>query len=121
MFPNRNRPKPGGKVSRQSWRLPPSVCLSSEQLSGVQLVMNPKNEDSDKELMPLPGDAASQQLSETQGPSELTQLNPPRVDPKLSNLTPLERAAEVLRYSFLRAEYWLSPNGAMRQRVRFAM
>jgi hypothetical protein len=81
--------------------------------------MNPNDKDSDKELMPLPDDAAGQQLSTT--PSELTQLNPPRVDPQLTNLTPLERAAEVLRYSVLRAEYWLSPDGAMRQRVRFAM
>ena len=83
--------------------------------------MNPNDKESDKELMPLPGDAASQQLLTTPEPSELTQLTPPRVDPKLINLTPLERAAEVLRYSVLQAEYWLSPDGAMRQRVRFAL
>ena len=83
--------------------------------------MNPNDKDSDKELMPLPGDAAGQQLLTTAEPSELTQLNEPQVDPKLTNLTPLERAAEVLRYSVLRAEYWLSPDGAMRQRVRFAL
>src|SRR5437763_5258604 len=83
--------------------------------------MNPNDRDSGEELMPLTGDAAGQQLLTTPEPGELTQLKPPRVDPKLTNLTPLERAAEVLRYSFLRAEYWLSPNGAMRQRVRFAM
>lgn len=77
--------------------------------------MNPNDKDPDKELM------AGQQLLTKPGPSELTQLNPPRVDPKLTNLTPLERAAEVLRYSVLRAEYWLSPDGAMRQRVRFAL
>src|SRR5438445_9004202 len=83
--------------------------------------MNPNNKESHKELMPLPGDAAGQQLLTTPEPSELTQLNAPRVDPKLTSLTPLERAAEVLRYSVLRAEYWLSPEGAMRQRVRFAL
>ena len=83
--------------------------------------MNHNDKDSDKELMPLPGDAAGQQLLTTPEPSELTQLNPPEVDPKLTSLTPLERAAEVLRYSVLRAEYWLSPDGVMRQRVRFAM
>src|SRR5947199_5773244 len=83
--------------------------------------MNPNDKESDKELMPLPGDAAGQQLLTTPEPSELTQLDAPRVDPKLTNLTPLERAAEVLRYSILRAEYWLSPNGAMRQRLRFAL
>src|SRR5438105_4205732 len=83
--------------------------------------MNHNDNDSNKELMPLPGDAAGQQLSTAPEPSELIQLNPPRVDPKLTRLTPLERAAEVLRYSVLRAEYWLSPDGAMRQRVRFAL
>src|SRR5437762_12265879 len=82
--------------------------------------MNPNDKDSDKELMPLPGDAADQLLT-TPEPSGPTQLNPPRVDPKLTTLPPLERAAEVLRYSVLRAEYWLSPDGAMRQRVRFAL
>jgi hypothetical protein len=83
--------------------------------------MNPNDKDSDKELMPLPGDAAGQQLLTTAEPSELTQLNEPQVDPKLTSLTPLERTAEILRYSVLRAEYWLSPDGVMRQRVRFAL
>ena len=83
--------------------------------------MNPNDKDSDKELMPLPGDAAGQQFLTTPESSELTQLTPPRVDPRLTSLTPLERAAEVLRYSVLRAEYWLSPEGAMRQRIRFAV
>src|SRR5437762_14352976 len=83
--------------------------------------MNPNDEDSDKELMPLPGYAAGQELSTTPEPSELTQLTPPQVDPRLTKLTPLERAAEVLRYSVLRAEYWLSPDGAIRQRLRFAL
>ncbi|SRR6266496_5108759 len=83
--------------------------------------MNPNDKDSDKELMALPGDAAGQQLlttSETSGP---TQLTPPRIDRQLTSLTPLERAAEVIRYSVLRTEYWLSPDGAMRQRIRFAL
>ena len=83
--------------------------------------MKPNDKDSDKELMPLTGDAAGQELLTTLEPSGLTQLNPPRVDPQLTNLTRLERAAEVLRYSVLRAEYWLSPDGVMRQRVRFAV
>ena len=83
--------------------------------------MNPNDKDSDKKLTPLPGDVADQQLLTTPGSSELTQLTPPRVDPKLTGLAPLERAAEVVRYSFLRAEYWLSPDGVMRQRVRFAV
>ena len=81
--------------------------------------MNHNDKDSDKELTALPGDAAGQQLLTT--PSGSTQLNPPRIDPKLTNLTPLERAAEVLRYSVLQAEYWLSADGAMRRRIRFAL
>ena len=83
--------------------------------------MNHNDEDAGKELMPLPGNLADQQLSTTPESSELIQLTPPRVDPKLTNLTPLERAAEVLRYSVLRAEYWLSPDGVMRRRVRLAV
>jgi hypothetical protein len=83
--------------------------------------MNPNDKDSDKEPMPPSGAAAGQELLTTLEPSELTQLTPPRVDPRLTSLTPLERAAEALRYSVLRAEYWLSPEGAMRQRVRFAL
>jgi hypothetical protein len=83
--------------------------------------MNPNDKGSDKELMPLTGDAAGQQLLTTSEPSGPTQLNPPRVNRQLTSLTPLERAAEVLRYSVLRAEYWLSPDGVMRQRVRFAV
>src|SRR6266699_6087703 len=83
--------------------------------------MNPNDKDSDKELMPLSGDAADQQLLTTLESSGPTQLTPPGVDPKLTSLTPLERAAEVLRYSVLRAEYWLSPEGAMRRRIRFAV
>jgi len=78
--------------------------------------MNPNDEHSGKELIA----STNQQLSKTPAPTELTQLNPPRVNPQLPKLTPLERAAEVIRYSFLRAEYWLSPEGAMRRRIRFA-
>lgn len=81
--------------------------------------MNPNDKGSDKELTALPGDAAGQQLLTT--PSELTELKPPRVDPKLTKLSPLERAAEVIRYSVLQAEYWLSQDGAMRRRIRFAL
>src|SRR5437667_8385909 len=83
--------------------------------------MNLNNEQPGKQLMPLPGNAAGQQLLTTPESSELTQLTPPRVDPEFTKLNPLQRAAEVLRYSVLRAEYWLSPDGVMRQRVRFAL
>lgn len=83
--------------------------------------MNHNDENARKELMPLRRDAAGQQLSTTPESSELTRLNPPSIDPNLSTLPPLERAAEALRYSVLRAEYWLSPEGAMRHRIRFAL
>jgi hypothetical protein len=83
--------------------------------------MNQNDEQPDKQLIASSADSVGQQLLTTPEPSELTQLDPPRVNPKLTNLTPLERAAEVIRYSVLRAEYWLSPDGAMRQRVRFAL
>jgi hypothetical protein len=83
--------------------------------------MNPNDKDSGEELMPLPGDAAGQQFLTTPEPSELTLLNPPRIDPEFTKLNLLQRAAEVLRYSVLRAEYWLSPDGVMRRRVRLAV
>src|SRR6266403_1897803 len=83
--------------------------------------MNQNDEQPDKQIIASPADSVGQQLSTTREPSELAQLDPPRIDPQLTNLTPLERAAEVLRYSVLRAEYWLSPDGVMRQRVRFAL
>jgi hypothetical protein len=83
--------------------------------------MNPSDEHCGEELGAPPADSAGQQLSNIPSTSELIELSPPRIDPQLTRLTPLERAAEVLRYSFFRAEYWLSPNGAMRQRIRFAV
>ena len=33
-------------------------------------------------------------------------------------MNPLERAAEVLRYSALKTEHWLSPNGRLREWMR---
>ena len=83
--------------------------------------MNQNDEQPDKQLIASPSESVGQQLSKTVRASALTQLNPPKVDPKLTRLTPLERAAEVIRFSLLRAEYWLSPDGAMRQRLRFAL
>jgi hypothetical protein len=46
-------------------------------------------------------------------------LDPPRVDPDLSNLTGPERSAETIRYSILSAEFWLSPKGYLREWLRF--
>ncbi len=42
----------------------------------------------------------------------------PRVEPDLSRLGPVERSAEVIRYSLCRAEYWISPNGWLREWFR---
>ena len=45
-------------------------------------------------------------------------VEPPRVDPDIEKLRPIERAGETLRYSILRAEYWLSPRGTLREYLR---
>lgn len=42
-------------------------------------------------------------------------IEPPKVDPELSKLTGLQRATESLRYSLLSIEWWLSPNGRLRE------
>jgi hypothetical protein len=45
----------------------------------------------------------------------------PRIQRNLTSMPALERAAEVLRYSFARAEYWLSPGGGLRAALRRAL
>jgi hypothetical protein len=42
----------------------------------------------------------------------------PRVNRSFVKMGPLERAAEVARYSALKAEHWLSPNGRLREWMR---
>jgi hypothetical protein len=42
----------------------------------------------------------------------------PKVDRALARFTALERSAEVFRYNFNRAEYWLSPGGWLREWIR---
>lgn len=46
-------------------------------------------------------------------------IGPPRADPDLPQLTAAERSAEVMRYSVLSTEYWLSPKGCLREWLRF--
>lgn len=46
-------------------------------------------------------------------------IEPPKVDPELPHLSGAERSAEVLRYSVLSAEHWLSPKGWLREWLRF--
>lgn len=48
-----------------------------------------------------------------------TPIEPPQVDQDLTKLPPIERSAEVIRYSLLKAEYWISPNGRLREWLRF--
>ena len=48
-------------------------------------------------------------------------IQPPIVDPQLTRHAPIERAAEVVRYSIARAEYWLSPGGTLRSVLRLCI
>jgi len=48
-------------------------------------------------------------------------LTRPEVDPALTALPPVERAAEVLRYSAAKFEYWISPGGHLREVVRLSI
>jgi hypothetical protein len=45
-------------------------------------------------------------------------LTPPKVHRKLSQLPAGRRIGEVVRYSWLRLEYWISPGGGMREWAR---
>jgi hypothetical protein len=47
-----------------------------------------------------------------------TKLELPGIDPELTRLGAIERTAETLRYSALRAEHWLSPTGLLREWLR---
>jgi hypothetical protein len=42
-------------------------------------------------------------------------IEPPKVDPELEDLDPATRAAETIRFSILSLEWWLSPNGSLRE------
>lgn len=48
-----------------------------------------------------------------------TPIEPPQVDEDLTKLPPIERSSEVIRYSVLKMEYWISPNGRLREWLRF--
>jgi hypothetical protein len=45
-------------------------------------------------------------------------LNSPMIDRNLATLSVIERAAEVLRYTARKTEYWLSPGGFLRAVLR---
>lgn len=42
-------------------------------------------------------------------------IDPPSVDPGIDGLDPLQRSAEAIRYSVLSIEFWISPNGQVRE------
>ena len=51
-------------------------------------------------------------------PWEPKSVEPPQVDPDLENLNPFQRSAESIRYSVLSLEFWLSPDGQVREWIR---
>ena len=65
--------------------------------------------------LPEPGGRQTRTLLLFWRPREIGR---PRVEPDLSRLGPVERSAEVIRYSLCRAEYWISPNGWLREWFR---
>jgi hypothetical protein len=47
-----------------------------------------------------------------------TPISQPSIDPKIEEMEPLQRSAEVIRYSILSIEFWISPNGQVREWLR---
>lgn len=45
-------------------------------------------------------------------------IEPPQVDPELPKLNGLQRATESICYTILSIEWWLSPNGKLREWLR---
>src|SRR4051812_20302404 len=43
----------------------------------------------------------------------------PRIDPEFHKLDHLQRTTEVLHYTTRKLEWWLSPNGSLREWLRF--
>lgn len=42
-------------------------------------------------------------------------IKPPKVNPNTGHLSGVQRSAEVIRHSLLSFEWWISPNGALRE------
>lgn len=47
-----------------------------------------------------------------------TPISPPQVDPELPHLDGITRSAESIKYSILSVEWWISPNGRVREWLR---
>jgi len=45
-------------------------------------------------------------------------LTPPKIHRRLARLPAAQRIGEVIRYSWLRLEYWISPGGGLREWAR---
>jgi fatty acid desaturase len=45
-------------------------------------------------------------------------IDPPKPDPEIKKMSGPQRSAEVIRYSLLSFEYWLSPLGRLREWIR---
>jgi hypothetical protein len=45
-------------------------------------------------------------------------IDPPTVNPELEKLNGAQRSAEVIKHGTLRIEYWISPNGTVREWMR---
>ena len=45
-------------------------------------------------------------------------IQKPTVDTHLNNLSPLSRSTECIRYSLLSIEFWISPDGHLREWLR---
>ena len=64
--------------------------------------------------------AGKSTLREFAGPClQPVKIAAPTVDPRLRQMHPLARGGEVIRYTVLRTEYWLSPRGTLREWLRF--
>ena len=86
--------------------------------------MTPANEPGPPAAIPPPGRSvrAHQSLAHAFRQMVGAQAIPaPVVDPQLAGLPPIERSAEVLRYTLRRAEYWLSPGGTLRAVLRLSL
>jgi hypothetical protein len=79
--------------------------------------MNPNTEGPAKSLLPAP---PAQPLS-TRQTGQALRLMAPQVTRELATLPPLLRTAEVLRFSILRFEHWLSPTGRLRGFIRIVL
>ena len=86
--------------------------------------MTPANEPGPPAAIPPPGRIVRTHRSLAHAFRQMVgaeAIPTPGVDPKLAGLPPIERSAEVLRYTLRRAEHWLSPGGTLRAVLRLSL